>query len=81
VKDNGPGIPPEVQARLFTPFFTTKGEGSGMGLGLTIVRRVVQSLHGTLRVASAPGAGAEFEVRVPRRQRRDAAATPAAPAA
>ncbi len=81
VKDNGPGMPPEVQARLFTPFFTTKGEGSGMGLGLTIVRRVVQSLHGTLRVTSAPGAGAEFEVRVPRRQRRDGAATPAAPAA
>jgi signal transduction histidine kinase len=80
VKDNGPGIPAEVQARLFTPFFTTKGEGSGMGLGLTIVRRVVHSLSGTLHVSSAPGAGAEFKVRVPRRQRRDASATTALPA-
>jgi two-component system NtrC family sensor kinase len=68
VKDNGPGIPPDVQARLFTPFFTTKPAGRGMGLGLTIVRRVVQGLGGTLQVQSAPGAGAEFVVRVPRRQ-------------
>lgn len=68
VKDNGPGIPPDVQARLFTPFFTTKGPGRGMGLGLTIARRVVQSLGGGLKVVSATGAGAEFIVRVPRRQ-------------
>ncbi|HEX9049629.1 MAG TPA: ATP-binding protein [Anaeromyxobacter sp.] len=70
VADNGPGIPADVQKRLFTPFFTTKGPGQGMGLGLTIVRRVVQSMGGTLQVVSAPGAGAEFVVRVPRRQRR-----------
>ena len=68
VQDNGPGIPAEVRARLFTPFFTTKGPGRGMGLGLTIARRVVQSLGGTLAVASPPGAGAEFVVRLPRRQ-------------
>jgi signal transduction histidine kinase len=81
VRDNGPGIPADVQARLFTPFFTTKGPGGGMGLGLTIARRVVQGLGGSLTVASTPGAGAEFVVRVPRRQaRRDrgvAAATSA----
>jgi signal transduction histidine kinase len=70
VKDNGPGIPSDVQARLFTPFFTTKPAGRGMGLGLTIVRRVVQGLGGTLQVQSAAGAGAEFVVRVPRRQPR-----------
>ena len=70
VKDNGPGIKPEQQARLFTPFFTTKGPGQGMGLGLTITRRVVQSLGGTLQVQSSPGHGAEFTMRVPRRQRR-----------
>jgi signal transduction histidine kinase len=70
VKDNGSGIAPEVQSRLFTPFFTTKGPGAGMGLGLTIVRRVVQSLGGVLHVVSAPGAGAEFIVRLPTRQRR-----------
>jgi signal transduction histidine kinase len=70
VADNGPGIPADVQARLFTPFFTTKGPGRGMGLGLTIARRVVQAMGGTLHVSSTPGAGAEFVVRVPRRQGR-----------
>ena len=70
VKDNGPGIDSELQARLFTPFFTTKSPGRGMGLGLTITRRVVQGLGGTLQVSSPPGEGAEFTVRVPRRQGR-----------
>jgi signal transduction histidine kinase len=68
VEDNGPGVPADVQARLFTPFFTTKGPGRGMGLGLTIARRVVQSLHGTLTLSSPPGSGARFIVRIPRRQ-------------
>ncbi|MBI5067405.1 MAG: response regulator [Deltaproteobacteria bacterium] len=68
VSDNGPGIDPEVQARLFTPFFTTKGPGRGTGLGLTISRRVVQSLGGTLQLQSAPGQGTEFTIRVPRRR-------------
>jgi two-component system C4-dicarboxylate transport sensor histidine kinase DctB len=68
VEDNGPGIPAEALTRLFTPFFTTKGPGRGMGLGLTISRRVVEALRGTLRVASSPGEGATFTVRLPRRQ-------------
>jgi len=81
VADNGPGIPVDVQARLFTPFFTTKGPGRGMGLGLTIARRVVQSLGGSLHVVSAAGAGAELIVRVPLRQsRRDLPPIAAAPA-
>ena len=72
VRDNGPGIDPEIQARLFTPFFTTKGPGHGIGLGLTISRRVVHSLGGTLQVVSAPGEGADFVVHVPRRRERGA---------
>ncbi len=68
VKDNGGGIPPEAMSRLFTPFFTTKGPDRGTGLGLTIARRVVESLGGTLKASSAPDEGAEFLVRVPRRQ-------------
>ena len=68
VKDNGPGVKPEDIARIFTPFFTTKGPGRGMGLGLTIAWRVVQSLGGTLEVR--PGPGAEFILRVPRKQAR-----------
>jgi signal transduction histidine kinase len=81
VADNGPGIPADVQARLFTPFFTTKGPGQGMGLGLTIVRRVVHSMGGTMQVVSAAGAGAEFVVRVPcRRPRREGPAVATASA-
>jgi signal transduction histidine kinase len=70
VRDNGAGIPADLQPRLFTPFLTTKGPGRGVGLGLTIVRRVVQSLGGTIQAGNWPGGGAEFKVRVPRRQRR-----------
>ena len=68
VKDNGPGVRPEDAPRIFTPFFTTKGPGRGMGLGLTICWRVVQSLGGSLEVK--PGPGAEFVLRVPRTQQR-----------
>jgi signal transduction histidine kinase len=78
VKDNGPGMAPEVVQRLFTPFFTTKGPGRGTGLGLTITRRVVQSLGGTLQVASTPGEGTEFVVRLPRAQARRPAVAPVA---
>jgi signal transduction histidine kinase len=76
VADNGPGIDPEARARLFTPFFTTKGPGRGVGLGLTITRRVVQTLRGSIDVVSSPGQGAEFVVRLP----RAAAGEPRAPA-
>jgi two-component system, NtrC family, sensor kinase len=65
VKDNGPGVSPEDAARVFTPFFTTKGPGRGMGMGLTICWRVVQALGGTLQVV--PGPGAEFIMKVPRK--------------
>jgi signal transduction histidine kinase len=68
VKDNGPGVPPEVVQRIFTPFFTTKGPGRGMGMGLTIAWRVVQSLGGRLELK--PGPGAEFVLRIPRKQAR-----------
>ena len=66
VKDNGPGIEPEHVARLFTPFFTTKGKHGGSGLGLAIARRVVTALRGSIHVQSQPGAGAAFVVRLPR---------------
>lgn len=67
VKDDGPGMTPEVRDRIFTPFFTTKGPGRGMGLGLAIVRRVVDAHGGTLHVKTAPGVGTEFVLRLPRR--------------
>lgn len=65
VRDNGPGIPPEVRERIFTPFFTTKGPGKGMGLGLTITWRVVRALGGAIKVDSTPGQGTEFVVTLP----------------
>jgi signal transduction histidine kinase len=68
VKDNGHGIKPEDKQRVFTAFFTTKGPGRGMGMGLTIVWRVATSLGGTLAVESEPGQGTEFLLRIPLRQ-------------
>jgi signal transduction histidine kinase len=66
VTDNGPGVRPEDQAKVFTPFFTTKSPGRGTGMGLTIAQRVVTSAGGAIRLKSQPGAGTEFLVRVPR---------------
>lgn len=65
IRDNGSGIRPEERAKIFTPFFTTKEVGVGMGLGLTIVHRVVSSLGGTVGVASEVGQGTEFTLRIP----------------
>jgi two-component system, NtrC family, sensor kinase len=65
VLDRGPGIAPEHMARLFEPFFTTKPPGEGVGLGLAVSRGIVQRHGGTIAIASAPGAGAAFTVRLP----------------
>src|SRR5439155_34745 len=65
VADNGPGISQEIQAKLFEPFFTTKPPGEGTGLGLAICQGIVNTHHGTLQVASAPGQGAIFRMELP----------------
>jgi signal transduction histidine kinase len=64
IADDGPGIPPEVRERIFEPFFTTKDVGKGTGLGLDIVRRLVQRHEGEVDVESRPGC-TEFRVRLP----------------
>jgi signal transduction histidine kinase len=64
VIDDGSGIPPEVAPRIFDPFFTTKPAGAGVGLGLDIVRRTIQSHDGDVEFESRAGL-TEFRVRLP----------------
>ena len=64
VVDDGPGIPEAIRDRIFEPFFTTKGVGEGSGLGLDIVRRLLQRHEGEVEVESRPGR-TEFRVRLP----------------
>ena len=65
VSDSGPGIPEELQARVFEPFYTTKGVGAETGLGLDIAYRIVVGRHGgDIRVVSKPG-DTRFQVRLP----------------
>ncbi|MFQ3584917.1 MAG: ATP-binding protein [Cyanobacteriota bacterium] len=53
--DSGPGIPAELRERIFEPFFTTKPAGEGSGLGLDIVRRILDKHQGRIEVESQPG--------------------------
>ena len=63
--DSGTGIPPEIQSRIFESFFTTKPVGQGTGLGLDIVRRIVENRHhGTISLESKPGSTC-FLIRLP----------------
>lgn len=65
ITDSGAGIPPEIQSRIFETFFTTKPVGQGTGLGLDIVRRIVENRHhGTIALESKPGA-TRFSIRLP----------------
>lgn len=65
VADNGPGIPDEIRARIFNPFFTTKGVGTGLGLGLSICHGIVTWHDGTITVDSVPGRGSTFRIVLP----------------
>jgi len=58
VADDGPGIPPELRARILQPFYSTKPLGQGLGLGLSIVADLVESSGGRLEIAERPGGGA-----------------------
>jgi two-component system NtrC family sensor kinase len=65
VQDDGVGIPPDVLPNLFEPFFTTKERGHGVGLGLAISRGIVERHGGKISVASEPGRGTTFTIRLP----------------
>ncbi|MBM3818452.1 MAG: HAMP domain-containing protein [Acidimicrobiia bacterium] len=65
VEDTGPGVPPELEARLFQPFFTTKPVGQGTGLGLSVSYGIIDSLGGKIGYRSAPAGGGIFYVDLP----------------
>ncbi len=64
VSDNGPGIPKANLERIFDPFFTTKPVGKGTGLGLSICFGIIQRMGGEITVASRPGMGSTFEIKL-----------------
>jgi PAS domain S-box-containing protein len=66
VKDNGVGMPPEVKARAFDPFYTTKPIGQGTGLGLSMIYGFVRQSEGSIRIDSAVGRGTTIELLLPR---------------
>lgn len=73
VIDTGLGISPEVQARMFDPFFSTKDVGKGTGLGLATALTIVKSHGGFIDLRSEPGRGAEFDVFLPAEQQPEPA--------
>jgi signal transduction histidine kinase len=73
VKDSGPGIPQADLGRVFDPFFSTKGIGRGLGLGLAIVRDLAVDMAWEVSVSSVPGQGAAFRISAPRHRRAKSA--------
>jgi signal transduction histidine kinase len=68
VSDHGPGVPPSQRERIFEPFYRLPGASErhgGVGLGLALVRSIVQRHHGSVHCEDAPGGGASFVVRLP----------------
>lgn len=69
IEDNGAGIPEEVKAKLYTPFFTTKPIGEGTGLGLSITKSIIEQKHnGTIEMDSRPGEYTRFTISIPIQQ-------------
>ena len=65
VIDDGPGIPEEVQSKIFEPFYTTKPVGQGTGLGLSVSYGIVKTHKGNIDVQSEPGKGTMFTILLP----------------
>jgi signal transduction histidine kinase len=65
ITDNGPGIPDEIADKIFDPFFTTKGKDEGTGLGLFIVRNIIEEHQGKISLSPFAGRGAEFHIIMP----------------
>jgi PAS domain S-box-containing protein len=67
IKDSGPGIPPAIRDKIFTPYFTTKSDGSGIGLSLC--QRIIADHGGNIEVSSSDLGGSQFIIRIPREKR------------
>jgi len=65
VEDNGTGIPDDTASKIFDPFYTTKGPGEGMGLGLSIVRGIIDRVDGDIDLQTEDGEGSTFTVKIP----------------
>ena len=67
IRDNGTGIPPDIQEKIFNPFFTTKPAGEGTGLGLSMSHDIVVKQHGgTIEIVTEPDSFTEFIITLPR---------------
>lgn len=78
VRDEGPGVPLEARQRIFEPFVSSKGREistGGMGIGLSLVRRSVQAVGGTIEIIDPPKGGAEFVVKIPITPKRNRGGT------
>jgi len=67
ILDNGPGMPSEIQDRIFAPFFTTKKTGTG--IGLPMAQKIIHTHGGVIDLRSTPGKGTEFIIKIPMRQK------------
>ena len=65
IKDTGKGIPKDIQDKIFEPFFTTKTSGEGSGLGLDIIKRILDEHNATISFQSAEGEGTTFFIKLP----------------
>jgi PAS domain S-box-containing protein len=72
VSDNGPGVPVEIRARIFDPFYTTKPSGEGTGIGLALCASIIRSYGGAISVSDTPNGGATFTIELPLSQALDA---------
>jgi len=65
IRDNGPGMTPEISSQIWQPYFTGRSKSGGTGLGLSIVKTLVQEMNGTIELETAPGRGCEFTLQFP----------------